>query len=43
LLHLFIIGALLALGTVVLEPFVEDFQEQAFDEFQFHFVEQQGK
>jgi hypothetical protein len=34
---------LLALGSIVPEPFVEDFQEQAFDESQFLFVEQQGK
>jgi hypothetical protein len=34
---------LLALGSIVPEPFAEDFQEQAFDESQFLFVEQQGK
>jgi hypothetical protein len=34
---------LFALGTIVLEPFVEDFQEQAFDESQFLFEDQQGK
>jgi hypothetical protein len=27
----------------VLEPFAEDFQEQAFDESWFFFAEQQGK
>jgi hypothetical protein len=34
---------LLALGSIVPEPFAEDFQEQAFDESQFLFVEQQSK
>jgi hypothetical protein len=34
---------LFALGTIVPEPFVEDFQEQAFDESQFLFEDQQGK
>jgi hypothetical protein len=32
--------SLLALGTVVPEPFTEDFQEQEFDESQFLFGEQ---
>jgi hypothetical protein len=31
------------LGNTVLEPFFEDFQDQAFEESQFFFVEQQGK
>jgi hypothetical protein len=31
------------LGSTVLEPFFEDFQDQAFEESQFFFVEQQGK
>jgi hypothetical protein len=31
------------LGNDVPEPFFEDFQDQAFEEFQFFFVEQQGK
>jgi hypothetical protein len=39
----FIGCVLLALGTVVLGTFAEDFQEQAFEEFQFLFAEQQGK
>jgi hypothetical protein len=34
---------LFALGIVVLEPFSEDFQDQAFEESQFFFAEQQGK
>jgi hypothetical protein len=34
---------LLALGTVVPVAFIEDFQEQAFDEPLFLFEEQQGK
>jgi hypothetical protein len=33
----------LVLGTIVSDPFTEDFQEQAFDESQFLFAEQQGK
>jgi hypothetical protein len=32
-----------ALGNVVLEPFFEDFQDQAFEESPFFFAEQQGK
>jgi hypothetical protein len=43
LLLLFIVCVLIALGTIVLEPITEDFQEQVFDESQFLFVEQQGK
>jgi hypothetical protein len=31
------------LGNVVPEPFFEDFQDEAFDESQFFFVEQQVK
>jgi hypothetical protein len=31
------------LGTVLLEPFIEDFQEQEFDEFPFLFAEQHDK
>jgi hypothetical protein len=31
------------LGNAVLEPFFEDFQDQAFEESQFFFTEQQGK
>jgi hypothetical protein len=31
------------LGNTVPEPFFEEFQEQAFEESQFFFVEQQGK
>jgi hypothetical protein len=34
---------LFALGTVVLESFVGDFQDQFFDESQFLFEDQQGK
>jgi hypothetical protein len=34
---------LLVLGTIVLELFVEDFQEQVFDESQFLFEVQQAK
>jgi hypothetical protein len=31
------------LGNVVLEPFFEEFQDQAFEESQFFFMVQQGK
>jgi hypothetical protein len=31
------------LGNVVPEPFFEDFQDQAFEEFQLFFMDQQGK
>jgi hypothetical protein len=31
------------LGNVVPEPFSENFQNQAFEEFQLFFVDQQGK
>jgi hypothetical protein len=31
------------LGNVVLEPFSEDFQDQAFKESQLFFADQQGK
>jgi hypothetical protein len=31
------------LGNAVLEPFFEDFQDQAFKELQFFFVEQEDK
>jgi hypothetical protein len=31
------------LGNAVSEPFFKDFQDQAFEESQFFFVEQQGK
>jgi hypothetical protein len=34
---------LFALGNFVLEPFSEDFQDQAFMESQLFFVDQQGK
>jgi hypothetical protein len=30
-------------GNVVLEPFSEDFQDQAFEESQHFFTDQQGK
>jgi hypothetical protein len=30
-------------GNVVLEPFFEDFQDQAFEETPFFFAKQQGK
>jgi hypothetical protein len=32
-----------ALGNVVLEPFSENFQDQAFEESQLFFADQQGK
>jgi hypothetical protein len=32
-----------ALGNTVPEPFFEDFQDQAFEEPPFFFLEQQGK
>jgi hypothetical protein len=32
-----------ALGTIVLEPFVGDFQDKLFDESQFFFEDQRGK
>jgi hypothetical protein len=31
------------LGDIVLEPFSEDFQDQAFEESQLFFVDQQGE
>jgi hypothetical protein len=34
---------LFALGTIVSEPFIGDFQDQPFDESQFLFEDQQGK
>jgi hypothetical protein len=34
---------LFALGNIVSGPFIEDFQDQAFEESQFFFAEQQGK
>jgi hypothetical protein len=34
---------LFALGIIVSEPFVEDFQDQLFDESQFLSEDQQGK
>jgi hypothetical protein len=40
-LYLFISCVCFALGNVVPEPFAEDFQEQAFDESPFLFVELQ--
>jgi hypothetical protein len=43
MLVVFIGCVLLALGTIVPEPFAKDFQDQAFDEFQFLFVKQHGK
>jgi hypothetical protein len=30
-------------GNVVPEPFFEDFQDQAFEDYPFFFEEQQGK
>jgi hypothetical protein len=33
----------MTLGNVVPEPFFEDFQDEAFEESQFFFVEEQGK
>jgi hypothetical protein len=31
------------IGNVALEPFFEDFQDQAFEESQLFFMDQQGK
>jgi hypothetical protein len=31
------------IGNVVLVPFFEDFEDQAFEEFQLFFADQQGK
>jgi hypothetical protein len=46
IIHMFttiIFLCLFALGTVVLEPFIGDFQDLLFDESQFLFKDQQGK
>jgi hypothetical protein len=47
IIHMFVATiycfCLFALGTVVLDPFVGDFQDLPFDESQFLFEDQQGK
>jgi hypothetical protein len=40
LLHLLIDCVCFALGNIVLEPFFDDFQDQAFEESKFFFTEQ---
>jgi hypothetical protein len=41
--YLLIVCVYFVLGNTVPEPFFEDFQDQAFEEFQFFFAEQQVK
>jgi hypothetical protein len=47
IIHMFVAiiycSCLFVVGTVVLEPFIEDFQDHLFDESQFLLVDQQGK
>jgi hypothetical protein len=43
LLHFLIDCVCFVLGSIVLEPFFEDFQDQAFEKSQLSFADQRGK